>query len=74
MKLPTIPALEDEDTYKAVNALASAASTLRAIMYKVANGASFDDLMEKHGAIIFLSDAVVEHWKAYFDSKDATKH
>ncbi len=74
MDLPAIPTLEDENTYKAVSALAGAANTLRTVLYRVASGENFDDLMEEHGAIIFLSDAVVEHWQAHFDSKDATKH
>ncbi len=74
MHLPAIPALEDENTYKSVSALADAASILRTVLYRVASGENFEDIMAEHGAVIFLSDAVVEHWQAHFDSKDATKH
>jgi hypothetical protein len=74
MHLPAVPTLEDENTYKAVSALAGAASMLQTVLYRVVSGENFDDLMAEHGAMIFLSDAVVAHWQAHFDSKDATKH
>ncbi len=74
MDLPDIPILEDENTYKSVSALAGAASILRTVLYRVASGENFEEIMAEHGAVIFLSDAVVEQWQAHFDSKDAAKN
>jgi len=74
MDLPDIPILEDENTYKSVSALAGAASILRTVLYRVASGENFEEIMAEHGVVIFLSDAVVEQWQAHFDSKDAAKN
>ncbi len=73
MDLPEIPILEDENIYKAVSALAGAASILQTALYRVVSGENFEDIMAEHGAVIFLSDAVVEHWQAHFDSKRCNK-
>jgi hypothetical protein len=73
MRVPPIPAIEDDDLLTAVSALTQAACVMRALFLRVAEGESAIELLEKHDDVATLAEAVIDKWRAHLgiDFEDA---
>lgn len=73
MRVPTIPAIQDDDLLAVVSALTQAACVMRALFLHVAEGESAIELLEKHDDVATLAEAVIDKWREHLgiDFKDA---
>lgn len=73
MRVPPIPAIEDDDLLQAVSALTRAACVMRALFLHVAEGESPVELLQQHDDVATLAEAVIEKWREHLgiNFKDA---